>query len=610
MKSDTTRGGRENGEEDKEYTRMNAKTLALTMAVVLCALAGAKEVQCSQFLNPYPMSDPTIFEDIARPAALESSGNLCVVRTETQMSRPSVRVGYVIPSNRSEQPQAVATIQYVVATYQNWLRDQMQHHGQGLKTFVYETELDGVTPKVHVIQVAETDSDIREDIWGRTLSAVSNAGVALWQPGEVWLLFVESHVQSADGDVVGGVALGASWGSGDDPGVAMLGGDAVAILRPEFGTDDRRYHDTVLPEIGPYPLKQDISFAWFEGETYSSVHSSLLGAGVHELGHAFGLAHDFRNDQNFHGNLMGNGLRGFRGCTHPGRYASDFTRLSQAAALVLGKSRYFNAGRKDTTRPTVSVSTEGSVYLAGGLLPIQFGALDNAGLGTALLIWEGDVVGEMILSGKNAERRFTTEYFELRAPKNYTVVVFDIEGNRASHEVTITAFAKSNSAPRPFVKVTPPVMLGGESFVLDASDSTDPDQSAASLQVEWDLNGDGIFDTAPTTTKTFAMAKDMAGAVPIVARITDEAGASTVSTAVYIDPHQPFLNVGGTGFLTMEWASAFGFTYQVVESTTLRTWSRKGLPLLYGNGLVQQYQPSSGEARIRFFRFELGKRQN
>jgi len=37
--------------------------------------------------------------------------------------------------------------------------------------------------------------------------------------------------------------------------------------------------------------------------------------------------------------------------------------------------------------------------------------------------------------------------------------------------------------------------------VLDASQSNDPDHSLSSVQVEWDLNGDGVFDTAPTTSK-------------------------------------------------------------------------------------------------------------
>ncbi len=610
LKNRATQAGREAEIQDNGFTRMNAKTLALAIAVILSPLANGEDIQRPRFLNPYPISDPRIVEDIATPA-LAGSRSFFMVKGEPLMTRPYVRVGYVIPSNRSEQPQGVATIRYVITTYQNWLGDQMQHHGEGPRTFVYETEPDGLTPTVHLIRVSETDGYIREDIWGHTLSAVSSAGVALWNPGEVWLLFVEAHVQSPDGDVVGGVALGASWGSGDDPGVAMLGGDALAILRPEFSTDDRPYHGTVLPEIGPYPLQEDISFQWFEGTTFSSVHSSLLGAGMHELGHALGLPHDFRNDNNFHGNLMGNGLRGFRGCTHPGRYSSDFTRLSHVAALVLGRSRYLNEGRKDAIRPTLSVSTQGTVSLAGGFLPIQFSAFDGSGLAGAMLVWEGDVVGEMILSGKNAAREFATEYFDPGVAKNYAVVVFDAEGNRTSQEVSITASAKSNSAPRPFVKVAPPLMSVGESSVLDASDSTDPNQSSATLRVEWDVDGDGVFDTAPTTTKTLTMVGDIPGPVAILARITDELGASTISTPMFIDPHLPVVKLGGAaGSLIMKWESAFGFTYQVEQSATLRTWAPKGLPLLYGSGLVQEYQPPPSGARAQFLRFRIGKRQD
>jgi hypothetical protein len=502
-------------------------------------------------------------------------------------------------------------MRYMIIAYQNWLRDQMRQHGQGPKTIVYETEPDGLTPAVHVIHVADTDDYIREDIWGRTQSAVSNAGVALWQTGEVWLLIVETHLQSPDGDVIGGVALGGSWGSGNDPGVAMLGGDALAILRPDFGADDRRYHDTVLPEIGPYPLKQDISFAWFEGETYSSVHSSYLGAGMHELGHALGLPHDMRNDNNFHGNLMGNGLRGFRGCTHPGRYPDDFTRLSHVGALVFSKSRYFNPPGKDTTRPSLTVSTQGAVSLVNGLLPIQFSASDDRGLATAFLTWQGDMVGEIALSGRSVEQRFTTEYFEVGVEKNYTVAVFDVEGNRASQDVAITASGKSGAAPRPFLRVTPPVMFRGEAFVLDASGSSDPDESAAGLLVEWDLDGDGLSDTTPTTVKTFTVAGNELGPLPIRSKITDGTGNSTISTALFVDPHAPALRAAtSTGFSAIEWESAFGFTYQVQLSAALQTWTTKYLPLLYGNGSVQQYQPPSNEARVQFYRLETEKRQN
>ena len=103
-------------------------------------------------------------------------------------------------------------------------------------------------------------------------------------------------------------------------------------------------------------MKQDVTFAWFEGSSFSSLASSWLGALWHETGHAFGLPHDFRNDNNFHGNLMGNGLRGTRGSLFPEKYPQNYTRLEYASALVLNVSHYFNADNAVSFGPALSYS--------------------------------------------------------------------------------------------------------------------------------------------------------------------------------------------------------------------------------------------------------------
>ena len=73
------------------------------------------------------------------------------------------------------------------------------------------------------------------------------------------------------------------------------------------------------------------------------------GATTHELGHAFGLNHDFRNDNNFHGNLMGNGFRGLRASYFPAQFPNDDIQLSYVAAETLNVSRYFNHDKTFTT---------------------------------------------------------------------------------------------------------------------------------------------------------------------------------------------------------------------------------------------------------------------
>ena len=109
----------------------------------------------------------------------------------------------------------------------------------------------------------------------------------------------------------------------------------LSLLDADGLRDDRLYDGLLVPTFGSRPLAQDKSFPWFEGSTISSVVSSFSGAMLHELLHGFGLPHDSRNDNNFHGNIMGNGLRGWRGYAYPNRYRDETVYLSSASALTL-----------------------------------------------------------------------------------------------------------------------------------------------------------------------------------------------------------------------------------------------------------------------------------
>jgi hypothetical protein len=421
----------------------------------------------------------------------------------------------------------------------------MVRNGFAPRTFRFETQDDGVTPRIYAVNVTETDDYLRGDLWSRTIAAASAAGVPVWTARQVWWLIPEAHLEASDGHITGGTALGASFGSGDDAGVSMIGSDALARLWPSYLTNDTPYHNQVVPELGPYPLQQDISFPWFEGTAFSSISSSSLGAGIHETSHAFGLAHDFRNDQNFKGNLMGNGLRGMRGAIYPERYPSDYTRASYASTLALSVSRYFNANASftDNTKPTLSITTTGANIPVNGLVRIDFSASDTGGLFAALLQLDGDMVGEMNLAGATTNATFATAYFNPGVTNKYTISIFDLQGNKQTADTFIVPGTGFNRAPRPFISVSTPTAIVGQAVILSASSSTDPDGSSSSMQVEWDLNGDGIFDTNPTTTKSFTNRFTTTGDRLIRARLTDVAGAQSVSTPLAIRVLAPSLTI-------------------------------------------------------------------
>lgn len=463
----------------------------------------------------------------------------CLEYLETRLVPSTVhevRLLYVVPSNRTPQPQAVPSLRHAIREAQDWYGDQMERHGFGRKTFQFETESDGATPRVHFLYPPQPDDYFREDPWARVTDAVRDAGLGPFTSGVVWVAFYEGHVMNPDGSVLGGVALGAGNGTGSAGGFALLGSNGLALLNPEDLTDDRPYDGLVRPELGPYPMRRDVTFPWFAGPTVSSVSSAARGAMIHEMTHGFGLPHDFRNDENFNGNLMGNGLRGFRGWADPVGYPTDDVHLAYASALALNSSRYFNPGQEftDDIRPTASILTAGAVSPADGLVALRFTASDAGGLAMAMLRLNGEAVGEAPLSGTAVDVTFRTAHYTPGAANSYSISVYDTQGNRRDVSATLTPAAGLNRAPRPHLRVDNSTIAAGWLVILDAARSSDPDHSAATLLVEWDLDGDGAFDTPPSLDRSLTTSLPAAGTFVFRIRVTDPLGAQTVSAPLAV----------------------------------------------------------------------------
>lgn len=480
------------------------------------------------------------------------------------VSQPTVRVGYIVASNRTAQPDAEAKLAHVVRYMQAWYRSEMERHGFGPKTFRYETTSDGVTPKIHVVKATVTDSYLRGDVWGRTIGAASQGGLSAWATGELWFLVPECHLQTSDGTVTGGTALGASWGSGNDPGIAMMGGDSLARWNPQTLSDDRSYDGLTLPELGPHPMVQSKSFPSFEGTTLSEVSSSVLGAAIHELGHAFGLPHDFRNDINFRGNIMGNGCRGYRGNRFPAKYADHYARLSYASALALNTSRYFNSGAGDSTIPSVTATTSGNAEASGGCIEIPFTASDASGLAAYWMSWRGDLVAEGALQGTTTDISVRTPYFDAGAANNYTISVFDVFGNKTNLDVSRTVSSTTQVSLRPAIRVTPHVALAGELVTLN-------EYATSGASFEWDTDGDGIFETQTGSSKSLSFVPAWTGARMVRVRTSRNSGEWSQSTPVPLYVHRPAKQhqLEAESYV-ISWRESVGLVYETQDSSDLR----------------------------------------
>jgi hypothetical protein len=87
----------------------------------------------------------------------------------------------------------------------------------------------------------------------------------------------------------------------------------------------------------------------------------------------------------------------------------------------------------------------------------------------------------------------------------------------------------------------------GGSITLDASGSSDANQTAASLAYAWDLDNDGQYDDATGISPTFSAALiDGPATQTIGLQVTDDAGeSSTASTTIAITNAAPTAGIGG-----------------------------------------------------------------
>jgi hypothetical protein len=205
-------------------------------------------------------------------------------------------------------------------------------------------------------------------------------------------------------------------------------------------------------------------------------------------------------------------------------------RLSYGDALVLNSSRYFNPDVTYTEdiKPNLSVPVSGQMAPVRGKLEIPFEASDASGLSCALLLRNGNLEAEMPLTGQLARKTFQTPYYTPGLAEDYTILVYDTQGNKTEQKVSLIPLPGFDRAPLPFISISNSTVNLGTTIFLDATKSVDPDYPGG-LKVEWDLNGDGIFDTAPSTNLIFTTHVDRLGTQMIYARLTDLEGYQSIS---------------------------------------------------------------------------------
>ena len=266
------------------------------------------------------------------------------------LAEPSVRLVYFLPNDRPARPDRIEALRQLIKDAQEFYTNEMERHGYGRKTFRVETDKDG-RPVVHPVNGKFNDDHYQKSV----------------EPG-VWEEVIEhfedfQHVYFIAIDVSSEILGESTCGLGAMSYFSFSGGFGFVPLT-SGGLALRHREITPGQEtLGGYAIIPASGHCFFDDV---SGDSHPLRITTHELGHAFGLEHDFSDPDSAVGG------RGFR--------------FSHCDAEWLSVSRYFNNSNpaSENTQGNIQLISD-PIYSAEGIA-LHFQVTDTDGLHQAQLL--------------------------------------------------------------------------------------------------------------------------------------------------------------------------------------------------------------------------------
>ena len=340
---------------------------ALNPAVAATLSSGGNETHpCGVIDGQLNRQHPDQFHN--RHYARSAAANLKVGEPLT------VRIIYFLPSDSQPQPDIDTQLDTLIKGAQHHYIEVMEGHGFGRKTFTFETDTHGKAV-VHHIDGQFTDAYYIDDTTGKVLEEIEEQ---FDTSKNIYLIAIKISNDGLDNRTACGTA---SFNG-------AIGGFAL------------------IPTSG---------------------HCFNVSVTAHELGHAFGLTHDWRTNAK----------------VVPSPYTLDRMTTSFCAAEWVDAHRYFNARQQsqDDFNTTTFQTLPSSLVSEPNTIRLRFEVTDPDGLHQAqLLIPEGTYSGGLIackrLEGTSSTVEFVTVELTSKSDQ-VTLNVMDVHGNFTWHNFSI-----------------------------------------------------------------------------------------------------------------------------------------------------------------------------
>ena len=292
----------------------NNRILDMSPLVGLVQLKGSND-RHGLYLQGNPLSDTAVQTHI--PLLQAAGVNVRFDRVLPQSRPMIVRIIYFIPRDRQPQPDIDVKLDRLIKEVQQFYADQMEAHGFGRKTFIFEADKHGNAVVYHV-------KGKFEDTYYHYESSIVSAEI-----GEQFNWSEDENIYLTVLDISRGIGVRGRQVSGTGGGSNSGGGADI---------------------------------------TASNLNSQF-GTAAHELGHAFGLNHDFRD--NFY--IMS--------------YGGSRDRISQCAAAWLDAHRAFNPGSQAASNEQATIKMlSPSLVSPPNTIRLRFEVTDPDGLHQAQLL--------------------------------------------------------------------------------------------------------------------------------------------------------------------------------------------------------------------------------